>query len=336
MAPICSTVGQGVLIAISFLGGPLTAIAGLGGALVFGPPIMDALAHWFSGHAVSIADHGKALSDDIGYGTVLFGNADTIARAGSKLPPKKAAELSTQNKIAYQNQLKSESFFERTFSPTSQGSVVASLIDRSGTLGSKGIAGSLSSLLSLQTYSGYFSSMMYAKASADTFSESYDYGVPTYGFSADEMENAATSDPFANADNASAILDGKGSQENADRAAKYISRAAKCYGANLTSTPSAQDPSVNVWSVMVDSSSNPNHNTNYYSDEYNNMSSECADSDPAWLSVRFMIFDTQTMKAVACDEGDDQSCTELGFVSSGTSNATTTSASSSDTIGSRP
>jgi murein DD-endopeptidase MepM/ murein hydrolase activator NlpD len=325
LSPICSTVGQGILVAISFLGGPLTAISGLAAGAIFGPPIIDALAHWFSGHAVSIADHGKALSDDIGYGTKLFANADVIAKAGSKLTPKKAAELNTQNKIAYQNQLNSESFFERTFSPTNQSSVVATLIDRSSILSSKGIAGSLSSLFSLQTYSGYFSSTLYAKASADTFSESYDYGVPTYGFNSDEMENAATSDPFANANTASVILDGKGSQANADRAAKFISRASKCYGANLTSTPSAQDPSVNVWSVMVNSASNANHNTNYYSDEYNNISGECADSDPAWLSVRFMIFDTQTMKAVACDEGDDQSCTELGFGSSSASDTTSAS-----------
>ncbi len=336
LTPVCSTGGQIVLIAVSFLGGPLTAAAGLIVGAYFGPQIIDSIAHWLSGHAVSIADHGKALSDDIGYGTVLFGNADTIARAGSKLPPKKAAELSTQNKIAYQNQLKSESFFERTFSPSNQGSVVASLIDRSGTLRSNSIGSTLSSLLSAQTYGGLFSTLLSQKASADTFSESYDYGVPTYGFSADEMENAATSDPFANANNASTILDGKGSQENADRAAKYISRASKCYGANLTSTPSTQDPSVNVWNVMVDSASNPNHNTNYYSDEYNNMSSECADSDSAWLSIRFMIFDTQTMKAVACDEGDDQSCAELGFVSSGTSNASTAAASNSSSSGNGP
>jgi hypothetical protein len=328
LGPVCSSVGTGVLIAVSFLGGPLAAVAGLAGGLLFGPPIINALTHWLTGHAVNIADKGAELSNDIGYGTKLFANADSIAKAGSKLKPKKAAELSTQNKIAYQEQLNSESFFQKTFSPTNQSSVVSSLIDRTGALQTSSIGGTLSSLLSPKTYSGLFSTVLYQKAAADTFSESYDYGVDTYGFSADEMENAATSDPFANADNASTILDGKGSQANADRAAKYISRASKCYSANLTSTPSSQDPTVNVWSVMVDSSSNPNHNTNYYSDEYNNMSSECADSAPEWLSVRFLIFDTQTMKAVACDEGDDQTCAELGFSTSGKSDTTTAPASS--------
>lgn len=294
----CSTAGTIGLTVVSFLGGPVSATVGTALGLAFGPAIIKQAAEWFAGKAVNINLAGAPLGDAANYGTKLVANAGAISNGGAKLSGSQVAELQGDQKIGYQNQIASESFAERTFSPVNSSSLVASLIDKFAALQAGGVANFFAMVFSPSTYTHLFASVFSKHTSAATLSESYDYGLPTYGFSAADMDNANTSDPFANANKAADILDGQDGQT-------YIDRAQKCFGATITKD------STGTWNVSVDST--PASKVNYYGTVYKNIAGDCADNSLPWLRIRFLIFDTQTMKSVACYEGDEDSCSQVGF-----------------------
>jgi hypothetical protein len=298
---LCGTVGTVVTSIIGIASGPISAVTGFLTSYFAGPVIIQHVAGFLAGKPINVGDVGAALGDDINYGSKLVANASAITTGGSVLTATQVGALKSDESLGYQNQIASESFVKRTFDPKNSTSLVASLIDKFAIMRTNGFASTISSLFSFKNYTGLFGSIFTKHASADTLSESYDYGIPTYGFTKDEMDNQSTSDPFANADAASAILDSSDGQ-------KYIDRARQCFGVNITPDRTATDGHTE-WVVLADLTTK----TNYYGSDYKQIAGDCADSSSAWLRIRFMIFDTQSMKSIACNEGDTQSCTELGF-----------------------
>jgi hypothetical protein len=297
----CSTAGQVGLLVISFLGGPVSTVVGGVLAFEFGPAVINQAVQWFAGKAVNTGIVGAERGDAINYGTKLLANAGAISTGGGLLSANQVGALKVDESVGYQKQIASESFVKRTLDPSNSTSLVASLVDKFAVLRTNGLTNTISSLFSLKNYTGMIGAIFTKHASAAALSESYDYGIPTYGFTKDDMDNQDTSDPFANADAASAILDGTDGQ-------KYIDRAQQCFGVNITPDRTAPDGHTE-WVVSADLTSK----TNYYGSDYKSMAGDCADQSNAWLKIRFMIFDTQNMKSIACNEGDTQSCIELGF-----------------------
>jgi hypothetical protein len=135
----------------------------------------------------------------------------------------------------------------------------------------------------------------------------YDYGFPTTGFSIDEMSNPKVANPYLNADQVvSTILPAH---------PEYIARAEKCFG--VTIDPPSYD--ITSWQAST---------PEYKSSDL--LSDDCRDSSSDWLQTRFYIFDTQTMEAAGCYNGDvsddmaAQACSDIGFAASSTAPSDTT------------
>jgi hypothetical protein len=312
---VCSVPGQAIQIAISFLGGPVSLLTQLAVSQAVGPTVESQIAHWLAGQAVDPNAVGADFGNSINYGTRLAANDQAIAAGGRQLSGPEAGQLSYFENYQSQKDFSSHNIAYRLFNPYDSRSAISGLIDH----GKQGFSQNLTSLAKMSLGIGHsFSilpSLFSAKAQAATASN-YDYGFSKYGFSLDELNNPSVKNPYANAEAAVKILeDSNGQVTPAGQA--YIDRAAKCFGVTL-----AQDTEGNWGAGGGDT-------VPKYKDINN---SECTDTNPAWLTIRFFVFDTQVMESMSCYQGDDQSCANVGF--DNTSAVSTTTGST--TTGSLP
>ncbi len=318
----CSAVGG---FFVSLLGGgPIGAILGtvLGPLITQIPGVGSSIARfasmivgWMVGAPVTAFPQGAQTGNYLNFGARLTSNAQAVTSGGGALTPAQEAQQSKDEGALQQQQFASNSFADRIFNPWLNGSLlnklatsinpsiytnVASITsDITGIFGS--LAHSLSSLIARPSYA------------AGTVNLEQVYGFPEYGFSDADMNNAATSDPYQNSINAANLLDSQctDSNHNPDTTCQIIKQAQQCFGVNIVGTKNPDGS--NQWDVQVGTSSiNPYNTTgaNAYPQ------STCGSNDPSWLTIRFFVFDTETMKSLGCYEGDATSCTELGFANS--------------------
>lgn len=301
-------------------GGPIGAILGtvLGPVITQIPGVGSSIARfasmivgWMVGAPVTAFPQGAQTGNYLNFGGRLASNAQAVTSGGGALTPAQEAQQSKDEGALQQQQFASNSFADRIFNPWLNGSLlnklatsinpsiytnVASITsDITGIFGS--LAHSLSSLIARPSYA------------AGTVNLDSLYGFPAYGFSDADMNNASTADPYQNSINAANLLDSQctDSNHNPDTSCKIIQQAQQCFGVNISGIKNADGS--NQWDVQVGSTPINPYNTDY-------PTSECSSNDPNWLTIRFFVFDTETMKSLGCYEGDAMSCSELGFANS--------------------
>lgn len=300
-----SIIGQAISFSIDVLGGPVSAIAGQGFGLFLAPHLIEGLTNWFTGHPIDLthiagADYGNYFN----YGARLAANDSYIAAGGVKLSNSQVAALKLKQMESQQEDKAEKSFAQRMFDPYDSDSLVAQIMDRQNPDVGANVANTVRNFANITTLFTApvktFSTLFSGKASAAASASNYDYGFSLYGFSMDELNNDATKNPFENADLTYNILNGSKGDE-------FIKRSKECFGIALSKDGNT-----------VKSEGGP--------PAYSKMPDSCTDTDPEWLRVRFYVFDTQVMESAACYEGDDTSCSDIGF-----GNSTATNQSSSNT-----
>lgn len=119
----------------------------------------------------------------------------------------------------------------------------------------------------------------------------FDWGFPQYGIPETMLADPNLSNPY---DNATRVVDLLNTNPD-----PYVSRAATCFGVDINNNNPLQ-----LWDVF------PTKDVNTSSQEYTD--AHCNDlSDYNWKRVIMFTFDTQTMKAVACYQGDNDACSEV-------------------------
>lgn len=288
LKPICSAPGQAVQLAISFFGGPISTIVGTGISAALGPTVMNAAAHWLSNDAADVFAKGANAGYNIDYGTRLAANAQATSEGGTVLSSKQSAELYNIENDFYARDFQSKSLATRLFDSSDPRSALGHLVDAGSTSFSSNLAKMGGGLFN---FSHMFSSMAHIfSPRALAAPAPYDYGFPAIGFSAGDMSNPLVSNPYQNADQVvNSIL-----PTHAD----YIKRAQKCFGVIID--PKTYD--ITSWQGGV-----PQYNKDGME------SGDCTSSSSDWLQTRFYIFDTQTAESAACYQGDEQSCSDVGF-----------------------
>lgn len=299
-----SPIGQVASFGVSFIGGPVSAVVmtAVGAAVM--PKLSSYIAHWMAGTPVNPFPVGAELGNIAHYGVFLAADQQGISGGGRVLTKQETSLLNNANAADQQQQFQGKSFAYRMFDPNDSRTLVGRMISPinpsvSANLYSASTAFATmgSSILNLP---GLFTAHA---AAADT----YDYGMPQVAFSVDEMNNPDTQNPFANGDKVADILAGPNGQT-------YLDRVQKCFGDSIDST--------NQYDVKFDL-------TNPISLDDFSKNSDCSDTSEDWLRVRFYIQDTMDIKSVACYEGDDQSCADLGM----TPGTSTTTVAGADTLG---
>jgi hypothetical protein len=320
----CSPIGQfaqitaslGLLIA-SFAAAPETGGASVGGVVAAKEAVgaigtagaMYALQHVFSNLLVDKAIVPAVLSGPVGgnllaYGARAAAGMGAVASGGVALSAAATASLDKQQQLEDQQKFRSESFFARMFDTKDYQSLTGRLADSLSPSLTQNVASAVTGFMNIGSSLPHtLSSLLTPKAQAAN--QPYDWGFPEYGIPPSIMNNSKLEDPYDNANKVAAIFD-------AGDPNGYKDKAKTCFGVGISKGSDG-------WDVTPKDPVNPN------SDDY--ASAGCDDlSDSNWKRVILFVFDTQTMKAAACYQGDDQSCTGVGFGAPSASTGTSTPA----------
>ncbi len=332
---VCSAAGTVIQIAITLSAGAIGAISDAvsGGALT--PVDSAALVAFFGAKeaanvgesAISLhflqnfvvgkttdatlakdAFSGPAGGDLLAYGARAAAGIGSIAEGGVKLAGSATAALTYQQQQQDERQFRSEGFFARMFDIDDSRSLLGKLADSINPSFIHNVASATSGIVNIGSgLLSNLSSIFLPKSQAA--SAPYDWGSPEYGIPASVLNNPAMADPYANADDVAQVLDTSGclnTDGTTNSSCPYISRAMTCFGVNIVNaaSPGSTTP---IWDVM------PGSIVDTSSSNYANASPSCDDlSDPNWPRIMLFVFDTRTMQAIACYQGDDTSCSDVG------------------------
>ena len=145
---------------------------------------------------------------------------------------------------------------------------------------------------------------------ANAAGEAYDWGFPRYGIPQSMLDDPELKNPYENASVVESLV------KNKEKFDEINGRTQKCFGLEL----------IRENGLDVKNIADPENNINPNSEEYE--SGDCANiSDKDWKRVVMFVFDTQTMKAAACFDGDEDSCSSFGFQAGNETSSETAGAS---------
>jgi hypothetical protein len=268
--------------------------------------IMASALKAVAGKAVDPASRGANYGNLANTGAFLAGGDQAIATGAAALTNEERTQLTMLEKGYEAQDQASKSLASRYLDPYDSTSVVSSVIDSSPSNPDQA-----ASMISNPIHiigSGFANLFSHAtpKASAAGL---YDYGIPKYAFSVREQSDPKFENPYDNAKIVEPQLDALN--------AKY----GKCFGMTITADDSGvhvnnADKSVNVYEVAKN-------------DEYK----DCRDdkNQEVFMRYRFYIADSVTAVSLACFEGDDTACSEIGTgQTQGSGNDTSGTASNGD------
>lgn len=305
---LCSTWGQAAQFAVG--GALLILTPGTGGAtgglLIAGKIALGAATTYAALNIVNTLMETdnvipEVLSGPLGgnilaYGARAAAGVEARSAGGVELTAAQSALLDKQSQLEEQKNFNSMSLFAKVFNAKDYRSLSGKLIDSIKPSFQQNVASMLGSITNLGSLvTSVFSSML-PKAGAAT--EPYDWGFPEYGIPPEVLSNAAYDDPYDNAERVNLILNPAGMDDVGNSKSAYAVRASACFGVTIKKNSSG-------WDVSYDKAVYSSDKT-YTAENCNNR------SDPNWVRMMLFVFDTKTMKAAACYDGDTPSCQELG------------------------
>lgn len=249
--------------------------------------LMQRVVAVLAGDMVDPFAKGAQLGGNAMIGGLLAANDAAIAAGGTALDLISVKELDRQLAAEQRESFRQKNFFARMFDVYDTNSFVAKAF-----LQNPGFASAMNNFSSViklplslpSLFSNGLSSLFSPKALAGPYD--YDYGVDVYGFSSDILENEDYADPYENA----RIV------EEEFGLAELNERYGKCFGSTV-------DPT--TFRLIVDES--PPY------DEVENEDCTRDRGTEAFNRYRIYLLDTVTANSLACYEGDDTSCAEVGF-----------------------
>jgi lysophospholipase L1-like esterase len=287
LATVCSAPVQGAITVVQFFGGPASVLTSAVISEIVGGPIMNTIAHWLAGNAVDPLPVGADFGSSVDYGNALAAAAQGTSRGGRELSKDESIKLATLQQQEWKEEFQHQSIAYKLFNPYDVNSAISTIIDKQSTNPSQNLTNVATSLFHFGNVFSSMSAILTPKTYA-TDPLYYDYGFSEIGFSIEEMNNLEVKNPYKNADDVvTKILPAH---------TDFIDRASKCFGVTIDSG------TYDITSFQT--------NMPKYDDTHD---ASCIDKDVNWLKVRFYIFDTQNIESVACYEGEENACADVGF-----------------------
>jgi hypothetical protein len=311
-AGILLQIGGGLFLSVSSLigevgsGGTLTpAVVGLWTAKEGASFAISAVAmHFISGFILNgntarlaaNAFSGPVGGNLLAYGARAAANTAAIASGGIALGNQASTILATQEQQD-QQQFHSLSLVQRLFNPYDYRSAVGKLIQTTSGSPLHNLARIGNIFTGFSSLFGHSLSAIAPRAAAA--GTPYNWGFPQYGLPDSLLNDTNLDNPYDNAAQVASLLDNAGCATNGD--CSWLTKARACFGVKIS--PVTDSDNAKIWDVI------PDHEINTSEDSY--ISAHCNDTDENWKRVEMFVFDTTTMKAAACYQGDDQSCADL-------------------------
>lgn len=231
-----------------------------------------------SGKSVDPQAKGADFGNLANTGAFLMANDKASASGGVPLSTQQAYEIKKDQELDERQQHSTESLASRYLDIYSNDSLAGSTITSIPSFGSmfNKIATNPASAIS-STLANFGNNKALAAST-------YDYGVPRYGFSMNEQQDRRFEDPYENAKVVEPQLEALND--------KY----SECFNMSVTVDESGTH-------LESDKATDPfkfSANTN------------CKDSSEMFLRYRFYLADTVNVTSLACYEGDEASCAEIG------------------------
>lgn len=220
------------------------------------------------------------------YGGLYASNTDIHAKGGSVLSPTEVAELEEYQAVKEADEKREKSLFARLLDLTDDKSVVAQAIINSPNSHKEASYAFFKSLNPVANVSKISDSMT-ASASAST--NTFDYGVPKFGFSLAEKNDEAIADPI----------------ENAEFVEANFKRLNDKYGECF---PSKFDDDINLTIPSLDENPVNQFTISDTCQSYMDGTGLTAEENEEFLRFRVYLYDTVSMISLACVEGDGQAC----------------------------
>lgn len=242
------------------------------------------------------------------YGARASANTTAISTGGVALSNNESTLFAAEQAKQDRQEFRSESMFARIFDVSDYRSLTGRLADSISPSMGQNLTGLASSLTHMASSLRGIISLFTPHATA--LAQPYDWGFPQYGIPQKLLYDPNLSDPYKNADLVAEQFDQGGCKDpttgdvNSDcRLAKKIKA---CFGTNL-SIVADTDTGNRVWDVIV-----PTDEKGGVDPESSDYPSDCNDfGDENWNRVIMFVFDTNTMKAAACYQGEDEACKDL-------------------------
>ncbi|MDB5186491.1 MAG: Peptidase, partial [Candidatus Saccharibacteria bacterium] len=243
--------------------------------------LADSLIDMLDGSPVDKFARGGPLGAIVDTGMMIGASQNWLPAGAVQLTSAQAKALRTDAASNYQYEHSQKSLMARTFDPYDIDSVAGRAIQAAPSSPSTAIASLVSSPFSIFSS---FKSLPFQKVSAaETYD--YDYGVPMYGYSLDEINDPRFADPFANAEKVEAN-DGKTLEKlNEDY-------GVPCFGMQV-------DPKTGnlISGEAIDTRTIPDKCVN--------------NKDEMFIRYRFYLSDKITEFSLSCYEGDAESCAQI-------------------------
>jgi hypothetical protein len=253
---------------------------------------------------------GPVGGDLLAYGARAAANTTAIASGGVALGNQASTILAAQQQQQDEQQFHSLSLAQRLFNPYDYRSPTGKLIQTTSGSPLHNLARIGNVFTNFGGLFGHSLSALTPRAAAA--STPYSWGFPQYGLPDSLLNDPNLDNPYTNAEQVVQLLQGSNGKH-------YIDKAFNCFGVDINNSNDK------VWDVI------PDHEINTADDKY---PSDCNSSDESWKRIQMFVFDTTTMKAAACYQGDDQSCTDLAGNSPESNPSSGTSSSSGGDQGS--
>lgn len=245
------------------------------------------------------------------YGIRAAGNTTAIGTGGVALGNNESTLFAAQAAKEDKQEFESKSMFARMFDASDYRSLTGRLADSISPSAGQNLVGVASGLTHMaSSITGLFG-IFTPHAAAD--GSSYDWGFSQYGIPNKLLDDPRLSDPYNNASLVAKRLDSecKDATGALNAGCDVITNVKICFGADINLQT---DPATNAaaWDVVTTAGTK---GVDPESDEYR--SKNCDDlSDENWNRMIMWVFDTNTMKAAACYQGDEQSCQDIGAAAS--------------------
>lgn len=313
----CSKVGLAIQAALSIGAAALSLVGAVGSAGTLTPAIA---AFWAGKQALSFvisaavmqfatnliinatteeilteaAFQGVSGGNMLAYGAREGANMAARSSGGVDLGNKESTYVWTEQHEADLKDFQSKSLYARIFDTRDYRSLTGRLADSVNLSWRGNLMASINGVF-FQNHSltNLFAPLMPKAFAAEA--PAYNWAFSQVGLPQSMLDDPDLDDPYANADKIVPLLNGDGQ--------KYIDRAKDCFGVTIAKNGDG------LWD------SNPTDDVNPASVEYTDAKcaevSDSQDPDKNWRRMIMFVFDTTTMKAVACYDGDDTACREV-------------------------
>jgi hypothetical protein len=354
---VCAVIGNQVasflLGAASIAAGGI--VSGIVGAVLTAialPKLAAWVTNLIAGDEVDTDDLlGAAYGNAVNYGAFHLANEQAISIGGIPMGKAATREVRTATEEADRQEFQRKDLAYRLFSPEEPRSLIGQVVRQQSTDPATNVARYVGGFFNIgHSFASLFGKQLqFATVGAAPLD--YDYGSPKIGYSPADMDNPDHKNPYTNAANAVALLNKsqEATGQDPEQATNDIVKRVKaCFGVDIamSETQDPDEPNAapqRLWAVSkpvegqtpvrstLETGIVPGDATNYHC-MGNGVASGPQElktgnrtldiqpiADDDWLTIRFFIFDSQTMNSYYCYDGaannqiTKEACTDSGM-----------------------